>query len=272
MIEKVHAIAGLPRSGSTLLSALLRQNPRFTANVTSPICMLTASMLEQMSPAKEFSAFFDDDRRRRMLRAVFDGYYGERTGDEVVFDTNRLWSGKIALLRSLYPGARVICCVRDVGWIIDSVERMLKKNPLQTSKLFNYKPGSSIYSRVQTLMNSDAGLIGVAWSALHEAWHGEDADKMILVRYESLAQDPEATIERLYRALGEPPFRHDFDRVEYDRPDYDAHLGMPGLHKVRSRVEHADREPGIPPELFKRYADLSFWAKGEGNRRGVTVL
>jgi len=33
-------IAGLPRSGSTLLSAILRQNPRFHAAMSSPIAPL----------------------------------------------------------------------------------------------------------------------------------------------------------------------------------------------------------------------------------------
>ncbi|MEZ2280070.1 MAG: sulfotransferase [Microcoleus sp.] len=32
-----HFISGLPRSGSTLLAALLRQNPRFHSAMTSPI-------------------------------------------------------------------------------------------------------------------------------------------------------------------------------------------------------------------------------------------
>jgi len=32
-----HFISGLPRSGSTLLSAILRQNPRFYAGMTSPV-------------------------------------------------------------------------------------------------------------------------------------------------------------------------------------------------------------------------------------------
>jgi sulfotransferase len=272
MIEKLHAIAGLPRSGSTLLSALLRQNPRFTANMTSPLYILIAAMMEQMSPDKDINAFFDDACRRRIFRALFDGYYGERSGGEVVFDTNRLWSGKIALLRSLFPSVRVICCVRDIGWIIDSVERALRKNPLQTSRLFDFKLTSSIYARVQTLMNFDAGLIGGAWSALREAWFSEDADGMILVRYESLVRDPQATIDRIYREIGEPPFTHDFEHVEYERPDFDANLGMPGLHKVRPRVEHVSREPSIPPELFSRYADLSFWTKPENNKHGVAVL
>ncbi|MEG3936419.1 MULTISPECIES: sulfotransferase [unclassified Microcoleus] len=32
-----HFISGLPRSGSTLLAALLRQNPRFHGAMTSPL-------------------------------------------------------------------------------------------------------------------------------------------------------------------------------------------------------------------------------------------
>ena len=32
----MHLISGLPRSGSTLLAALLRQNPRFEAGISGP--------------------------------------------------------------------------------------------------------------------------------------------------------------------------------------------------------------------------------------------
>ena len=159
MIERLHFISGLPRSGSTLLAALLRQNPRFNAGMTSPLCMLTVAMLEQMSPAKQFSTQFDAARRRAILRGLFASYYSDAGDAQVVFDTNRVWSGKTALLGELYPESRVICCVRDVGAIIDSVEHMLRKNPLQTSRLFNYKPGGSIYSRVQILMNTETAII-----------------------------------------------------------------------------------------------------------------
>ncbi len=77
MLNRLHVIAGLPRSGSTLLSAILRQNPRFRAEVTSPVLSLCSSALEKMSPNSEFYTFFDDDRRRRILRSIFTGYYGE---------------------------------------------------------------------------------------------------------------------------------------------------------------------------------------------------
>jgi sulfotransferase len=46
---------------------------------------------------------------------------------------------------------------------------MLRKNPQQLSRVFNYSPGSSIYGRVEMLMNSENGLIGLAWGSLREA-------------------------------------------------------------------------------------------------------
>jgi sulfotransferase len=272
MVKHLHAISGLPRSGSTLLSAILRQNPRFRAEITSPLLMLCGAVQDKMTPNTEFSSFFDDERRRALLRGLFDSYYSAASVDQVIFDTNRVWTGKSALLRDLYPDARLICCVREVGWIIDSLERMLRKNPLQHSRVFQFKPGTSVYGRVETLMNSESGLIGLPWAALREAWFGEDAKSLIIVPYETLVREPARVMARLYQELGEEPFQHDFNQVAYDAPAYDADLGMPGLHAVRAAVKAETREPSIPPDIFAEQAKLSFWNAPNLNRRGVVVL
>jgi sulfotransferase len=225
-----------------------------------------------MSEGGEFSVFFDDARRKRMLQGLFDSYYADENNDKVVFDTNRTWTGKAALLGELYPEARIICCVRDTGCIIDSLERMLVKNPLQLSRIFNFQPGHSVYSRVEILMNSDNGLIGQAWSTLRECWFGEYAKRMILVQYDKLASEPERVMRSLYQELGETYYSHDFENVSYDEPDYDANLGMPGMHKVRAKVAQQKRSLCIPPDLYAKYSETSFWLRPELNQRGVKLL
>jgi sulfotransferase len=87
--------------------------------------------------------FFDDPRRKRILRAVFDAYYARVPGDSVVFDTSRSWNAKAALLGQLYPDCRIVCCVREVGWILDSIERMLSKKPLEMSRIFQLQRGDA---------------------------------------------------------------------------------------------------------------------------------
>jgi sulfotransferase len=272
VVSKLHVISGLPRSGFTLLSALLRQNPRFSAAMTSPVAMLCNALHQKMGGGGEFSVFFDDDRRHAMLRGIFDAYYRDISDDHLVFDTNRTWTGRAAWLAALYPECRIICCVREIGWIIDSVERMLTKNPLQLSRIFDFKPGSSVYARVEILMNSENGLIGQAWSTLREAWFGEFAKRLIVIPYDHLAVNPKDVLDKLYVELGEPPFAHDVNNAAYDEPDYDANLGMPGMHKVREKVSYQKRVPCIPPDLFAKYNDASFWLRPELNQRGVTIL
>ncbi|SDT07993.1 sulfotransferase [Pseudomonas asplenii] len=275
MATQFHAISGLPRSGSTLLSALLRQNPRFSAAITSPVAALVGATHAKMCGG-EFGGFFDDRKRATILRAVIESYYTDQIcgmpEDRVLFDTNRTWTGRAALWGALYPQSRIICCVREVGWIIDSIERMLAKNPLQLSRMFNFQPGTSVYARAETLMNSDTGLIGLAWSNLREAWFSEQAKRLILVPYDHLVKEPRRTLERLYAELGQPWFEHDLQNVVYDEPEYDAQLGMPGLHAVRKTVEYQARPLCIPPDLFARYAATSFWNHAELNTHGVTII
>jgi sulfotransferase len=271
MSRSVHFISGLPRAGSTLLSAILKQNPRFSAAMTSPMAGLFAALQREMSSTNDFPVFFDDARRSAILKGAFDGYYAARPKGSVIFDTNRTWTARASLLASLYPDCRIICCVREVSAIVDSLERMLRKNPLHLSRIFNCQPGGTVYSRAEMLLNSETGLIGAAWSALREAWFSEEAGRLIVVDYERLASAPEAVLHRLYAALGEDWYAHDFDRAEYDEPDYDAHIGMPGLHKVRCKVSLEKRDSTIPPDLIKKYAGLNFWTKLE-NPKNVLIL
>jgi sulfotransferase len=121
-------------------------------------------------------------------------------------------------------------------------------------------------------MNSDSGLVGSAWSNLREAWYSERADQLILVEYERFVDNPHAAMRRLYEAVDEPFFQHDFDKVQYDEPAFDADLGMPGLHRVRARVARDPRPPAIPPDLFAKYADSSFWRLRPGERHRATII
>ncbi|HIM20494.1 MAG TPA: hypothetical protein EYM28_07835, partial [Rhodospirillales bacterium] len=55
MPHKFHFIAGLPRSGSTLFSALLRQNPDFYADISSPVMGLVDGVIAQTSAGTEMA-------------------------------------------------------------------------------------------------------------------------------------------------------------------------------------------------------------------------
>jgi sulfotransferase len=169
----------------------------------------------------------------------------------------------------LFPQAKVIACVRNVAWVMDSLERLYHANPYEQTKLFSGdSERNTVYSRLETLAQYNR-LVGFAWSALKEAYYGPQAGSLLVVEYELLAQAPERVLRLIYEFLGEAWFEHDFCNVQYDAPAFDEALGVSGLHRVRPQVAMETRRTVLPPDLFEKYAQLSFWRNGDGSAAHV---
>jgi sulfotransferase len=239
--------------------------------MTSPVGALFMALQGAMSRRNEASIFIDETRKRELLRGLFSNYYFSQHPMKLVFDTNRAWCSKLPTLVQLFPLAKVICCVRHVPWIMDSIERLIRRNAFELSGIFGYESSNTVYTRVARLAASD-GLVGFALDALREAFWGESSDRLILVGYEALAKRPHETLRQLYQFLDEPWFEHDLDNVEYQADEFDLALGTPNLHTVRRKVSWIDRESVLPPELFNRFVNDAFWGLPELRTRNVRVI
>ncbi len=270
MQNGIHFIAGLPRSGSTLLAALLRQNPALHANITSPVGSFVSTLLADMSQGNEAAVLIDDAQRTAVLRGLFDNYYHAIHPVRTVFDTNRGWTARLDLLATLFPEARMICCVRHIPWIIDSVERVIRGNRMELSRIFNFDPGGTVYSRAEGLMSA-SGMIGFALNAMKQAMHGAEAARMMLLPYDMLTNDPAASMAAVYDFTRIAPFEHDFEHIAFNATEFDARLGTPGLHHVRPKAVRLERQTILPPDLWQRYEGVSIWRNPEFNTRGATL-
>lgn len=240
------------------MSAILRQNPCFHAGMSSPLASLFEGLIAQVSAGTELSTMVDTAQRERLLRGLFDSYYADHK-QPVIFDTNRAWTAKLPTLMKLFPDAKIICCVRDVAWVLDSLERQFRNNAFEHTRLFNNPAErSTVYTRVESLSGANR-IVGFAWHALREACFSEYADRIVLVEYDLLTHRASDVFKLIYEFLGEEPFDHDFDNVEYDAPAFDAQLGLDGLHRVHRKVEPRPRKTVLPIDLFERYAKLAFW-------------
>jgi sulfotransferase len=269
MQSKLHFISGLPRSGSTLLGALLRENPRFHASMSSPVAYLANAVLQEMS-STETAMLLDSAQQSRLVHGLFDSFYADQASQEVIFDTNRIWCSKLSLLRALYPASKVIVCVRDLAWVIDSLERLIRNQPFRYSKLFTTAAESAtVYSRVDALTQTN-GLVGFSWAALKEAFYSDLADALLIVEYEYLAREPEKVLRLIYQFIGEPWFAQtSFDAVDFDAPEFDKVLGLDGMHRVRSQVGFEPRRTVLPPDIISKFKNTSFWRDGTNSRAHV---
>jgi sulfotransferase len=273
MQKDIHFISGLPRAGSTLLSSMLRQNSRFHASMSSPVCSLFNALQREMSQGNEYSVFIDDRQRAKILGSCVQAFYDSVPSDRVIFDTNRLWTGKLAALASLFPKSKMICCVRNVAWVIDSIESLIRRNFLQPSKIFNFEPGGTVYTRAESLA-TPTGMVGASLFSLREAVYGDQTDRLLLVRFETLTTDPLGTLGKIYEFIGEQPFTHDPNNVQPcpGTNEFDARLGTPGLHRVGGSVHHFPRRSILPTELFARYEPFSFWQTPGEMPAGIRMI
>jgi sulfotransferase len=250
-------ISGLPRSGSTLLSAILRQNPEFYADISSPMQGLVASTINVIT-GSENNHLIDEDRRRQILKDTFESYY--RAVDRpVVFDTSRGWTAKTSLLKSLFPQTKIICCVRDLFWILDSFERITAKNSLYGASLTDEEAQQTVTTRCDALMDvKKEGQVVKPYYFLEEGLL-LNPDMIMLVEYESLCKNPESVMRELYDFIGKQYFEHDFKKVEYDNEVYDKALNMKSLHTVRKEVSWIERPSILPRSIWDKYSGKEFW-------------
>jgi len=250
-------ISGLPRSGSTLLSAILRQNPEFYADISSPVRGLVASTIGVIT-ASESNHLIDEDRRKSILRSLFNAYY-ESVSPKTVFDTSRGWTSKTSLLKELYPQTKIVCCVRDLFWILDSFERISAKNSLYGASLTDDEAGQTVTTRCDALMDvKKEGQVVKPYYFLEEGML-LNPDMIMLVEYESLCKQPESVMRKLYNFINKPYYDHDFKNVEYDNEVYDRGLNMKSLHTVRKEVTWQERPSILPKSVWEKYSGKEFW-------------
>ena len=87
-------LSGLPRSGITLLGAILEQNPNIYVGATSPVLEFLVSFENTFKFNKTYHAFPKDDFRVRTISRIPDDWYSD-VDKPIIIDKNHGWAGAI---------------------------------------------------------------------------------------------------------------------------------------------------------------------------------
>lgn len=257
MSKRYHFISGLPRSGSTLLSTILNQNPNFNADISSPLARFVRSIITESYAGPGYKLQCPKSKRIELIQSLVETYHSHLP-QEVNFNTNRGWTSFTDLLSITHPESKIICCVRDINWILDSFENLFRKHPFHVSSMYSEEESATVFARCDALM-SPGHTLRFAGDSLQEALSGTNKNKLILIEYKQLAQNPEKVMRSLYNFINEPYYDHDFDNVEATYDEFDEDANIPGLHTIRKGVSYIEREFILPPEIIKKYKGSEFW-------------
>lgn len=232
---KLHVITGHARSGSTLLCNILNQNPKFYASDTShiPNTLNVLNNIHSNSPIIKYKANFEPEKTQekinKMFKSVVESWYDK---GEVVFDKSREWSFHARTLAKIYPDAKIICLVRDLRNIFNSIIKQDDKFPLITNEQDVFD--STMRSHFDAHF-AKHGLIGRYLNGIGDMID-RALENVLYVKYEDLSTKPMETMKKIYEFIGEEYFDHDFNKVKNVSQEPDGVWNNKFQHKGSGKV------------------------------------
>jgi sulfotransferase len=218
-------LSGLPRTGSTVLSAILSQNPVLHAGQNSPVCQLMwdAQVSCETTADEQLAGSRRLDFQQEYISAIPHMFYAGTSAATVV-DKCRSWTlpDNMAIIRRyITPTPRVIVMTRPLEEVVESLLAVYDTNgqPMTRDELLT--EGS------EPIMRSNDGARVAAES---------QSDEFLFVTYADFMADPPATLRRIYEFCEWEPFAHNFDQIICAHPEDDMVYGLSGLHTVRPTV------------------------------------
>ena len=208
--DTLYFVTGLPRSGTSVITNILRQNPEIYGEVNSALSPIMNAMHSNWDNISNRTGI---STKLNVLRGLIDGYYSQ-VEQSIVFDRNINWVFNIPLLESvLKKQIKIIVCVRNPAEILTSFERSRKENPLNYySADTSLRDNSSIASRAYHYAGPE-GVMGVSHRNIKDAVTMGYLDRMLFIDYSRYCASPKSQTKRIYDFCNLPEFKHDFENI-----------------------------------------------------------
>ena len=261
----------MPRSGNTLLSALLNQNPNFYSSPLSPALDMIWGLAHFYNQSESSVRNPAPHRLNSAVKGLLDNYYLD-VDKHIVFDRDKNWltPSNIQMLTSaIDPTPKIVFTIRDTLDILASLVVQYRGTPTLDEELekLDFFP-SKFLPREDAIcehLMSASFAISKSLVSLHTATDPKYANFVHIIHYDKLVTTPTSTLTDLYSFLKYPYFTHDFNSVIKIEVDNDKGLNEPeSLHEVRSSVSKTSINPAevLSPYIIEKYrSSMDFFYK-----------
>ena len=254
-MKKYYFISGLHRSGSTLLSAILNENPRFYSGPMSPVLPMIENLESFMTNNEFWVSAPKPLQSHEILSSLIQHYYND-THKTVVFDKNRMWPNYINYIEGyIKQGAKIICPVRNIDEILVSFLKLIRNNKNKETFPLND------YNRCKILLSPKWHLV-LSIKAMENAVNNNLRDRLLFVEYRDLVLNPVSTFSRIYNFLEEDYYEHNFQTIKNNNEVRDEeYYNLKGLHDVREKLEITSDNPKdyLTEDIINECRQLEFW-------------
>lgn len=268
-MKQYYFLVGIPRTGNTLLSSILNQNPDLKVSAYS---FLDKHLYQTalLSHTNQYQNFPDDKSLKNLMCGVFDSYYKDWDAKYIIDRGN--WGTPInlhLLQQVIKDDIKIICTVRDIVEIIASFIKISPerwKKELEAEIHNDLRHNQSYKSELELLCEVIMRPKGQIETALFGLTNLLDnhRDLLHIVEYNDLVDDTEKTIKGIYDFLGIDYFPHKFhyiNQFEANGFKYDDSIWGADLHKVNKKIKHSNYKVKdiLTSALINKYSSMEFW-------------
>lgn len=263
-------MSGLPRSGSTVLSSILNQNPRFYSGPSSPVLSTMFTVENHLLNNELFHGYPKPEQAKTIISSIAHQFYSD-VKQPVVIDKNRAWTARVPYIEG-YIGqkAKIICPVRDIDEILTSMIMLIRRNPYQEGQgRINFIDEQLV--KLNIPLNDDnrceyiagpQGILGQSLNAIIEGIKQGFEDRIHFVEYKDLVNQPEETLKNLYDFLEEDFYEHIFDNLKNTNRENDLNTyGLADMHQVSPRLKSTSQDPKeiLSSNVLEKCKGMDIW-------------
>jgi len=246
MEKRYIGLSGLPRTGSTLLSSILSQNPEIHAEGNSAVCQLMWDMQCSVYEASILQLTVSNriDTGIELIKNIPNLYYKDVTASTVI-DKCRSWTlpDNMAMLNKYFNHKpKVLVLERPLVEIVKSFVALRQANnnqgDLEEGLLDDWS---------EPIMRSYEG---IKWAKANN--NGE----FLFVQYDELLNTTKSTIDKIYEFCELESFEHDFNNIVNKHPENDKIYGMIGQHDIRPTISKRDLDITLSDAIIKKCKEI----------------
>ena len=211
-------LAGLPRSGSTLLTSILNQNPDIFASSSSPVCDALYHTHQMWYSRQALQANPNPTAVQNVVRSLIPSFYADRT-EPIIIDKAFTWgtpANLSVLVNALGYVPKFIVIDRDMSEILASFQRLIDNSP-------NFDVDLQATTIDPSVMS-------------HNNLLAQIPQQCFVVSYERLCNDTVNLLKEFYNFICQPNFQHDLSRIVNTCTDDDSVWGLTDMHKIMPTI------------------------------------
>jgi sulfotransferase len=246
MEKKYIGLSGLPRTGSTLLSSILSQNPEIHAEGNSAVCQLMWDMQCSVHESSILQLTVSNriDTGIELIKNIPNMYYKDVTASTVI-DKCRSWTlpDNMAMLNKYFEHKpKVLVLERPLVEVVRSFVALRQANNWQGDLEAELLDDWS-----EPIMRSYEG---VKWAKAN------NKGEFLFVQYDDLLNNTKSTIDKIYEFCELEFFEHDFNNIVNKHPENDKIYGMLGQHDIRPTISKRELDVTLSDAIIKRCKEI----------------